>query len=203
MEKHQKKGENRINHKYIVVGGDNVMSNFKQKYRSILRYNINKRNRERLKYDPENPISIISCNCIGGVIYHDLGLRFDSPTINMFFEPGSYVEYISHLKEYSQAELIEIPSEYDYPMGQLGDEGKVVIHLVHYASFDEAKRKWNERNQRINYENLFFILTERDGITYEQMKQFDNFSYEHKVLLTCHDYSGLDSAYCLGGVYGK
>ena len=45
----------------------------KQKYRSILRSSRDKENRNRLSN--EN-ITIISANCVGGVIYHDLGLKF-------------------------------------------------------------------------------------------------------------------------------
>lgn len=128
-------------------------------YRALLRHKINKQNRARLLYDLHNPISIISSNCIGGVISHELGLRFESPTVNLFFYPDSYIEYISHLEEYSKKELIEIKGTKDvtYPIGQLGEEGKVVIHFMHYQSFDEAKNKWIERTLRINFDNLYFI----------------------------------------------
>lgn len=54
----------------------------KQKYRKILRGRIDKKNRSLLK---NRDITIISANCVGGVIYHDLGLAFNSPTINLFF----------------------------------------------------------------------------------------------------------------------
>ena len=53
----------------------------KQKYRKILRGRIEKKNRRLLK---NRDIPIISANCVGGVIYHDLGLAFNSPTINLF-----------------------------------------------------------------------------------------------------------------------
>ena len=33
-------------------------------------------------------ISIIANNCIGGCLYHDLGLKFLSPTIDLFFYPN-------------------------------------------------------------------------------------------------------------------
>lgn len=34
--------------------------------------------------------SIISRNCIGGVMYHDLGLKCTSPTVNLFFYPDDF-----------------------------------------------------------------------------------------------------------------
>lgn len=79
----------------------------KQKYRSILRSSRDKENRNRLRN--EN-ITIISANCIGGVIYHDLG----SPLISflcslIFFSASSGVTtphillnvYILKGKEYN------------------------------------------------------------------------------------------------------
>lgn len=57
--------------------------------------------RKRLK---NNEFSIISNDCTGGVIYHDLGLRFTSPTINLFFEPyEDYLYFLSNIKDYLHA----------------------------------------------------------------------------------------------------
>ena len=67
------------------------MQSLIKKYRQLLRKKIDQYNRDRLKYDPDNPFSIISSNCVGGVISHDLGLRFESPTVNLFFYPDSFL----------------------------------------------------------------------------------------------------------------
>ena len=182
--------------------GDNQLT---LNYRSLLRNKINRQNRSRLMYDPSNPISIISSNCIGGVISHELGLRFESPTVNLFFYPDSYIEYISHLEDYSKQELIEIKTAKDvgYPIGQLGKEGKVIIHFMHYNSFEDARNKWIERTSRINFNNLYFILAERDGITHKQMKAFDCLPYVHKVLLACNQYDDIKCSHYLGEGYRK
>ena len=37
--------------------------------------------------------TIISHNCVGGVIYHDLGLKFNTPTINLFFMAKDFIKY--------------------------------------------------------------------------------------------------------------
>ena len=129
----------------------------KQKYRSILRSSRDKENRNRLRN--EN-ITIISANCVGGVIYHDLGLKFNSPTVNLYFNASDYVKFVSNLTYYLQCELKEIDSEFDYPCALCGD---IVLHMVHYQNFEEGKKKWEERIKRINYENLYFIMVDRDG----------------------------------------
>ena len=43
--------------------------------------------------------TIISQNCIGGVIYANLGLEFRTPTINMFIEDENFVkDYVKNIK---------------------------------------------------------------------------------------------------------
>lgn len=32
-------------------------------------------------------VTIIASNCIGGMVYHDLGLKFNSPFINLWITP--------------------------------------------------------------------------------------------------------------------
>lgn len=42
------------------------MDYLKEKYRYLLRKKYNERNRKNLNIDENNPVSIISSNCIGG-----------------------------------------------------------------------------------------------------------------------------------------
>ena len=40
--------------------------------------------------------SILSLDCVGGVMAHDLRLRFNSPTVNLFFEScGDFIDYVA------------------------------------------------------------------------------------------------------------
>lgn len=51
-------------------------------------------------------------------------------------------------------------SRKNYPVGCIeGDEthNRVTIHFLHYQSFEEAKTKWEERAERINWDNLYFV----------------------------------------------
>lgn len=58
--------------------------------------------------------SILSLDCVGGVMAHDLRLRFNSPTVNLFFEScGDFIDYVADLRYYSQAELCECPYAYE------------------------------------------------------------------------------------------
>lgn len=80
----------------------------------------------------------ILCNiCIGGMMLNDLGLRFNTPTINLFISPSDFVKFISNLDEYINMELIENTQNDMYPVGRLGD---ISIKFMHYKSFSDAKK---------------------------------------------------------------
>lgn len=86
--------------------------------------------------------SIICNNCIAGVIYHNLGLKFTSPTINLYIPGEDYLNFVRYIKEYQNAALIEIDSDKPFPVGQLCLNGypKVSVFFQHYTNFNEAKK---------------------------------------------------------------
>lgn len=49
--------------------------------------------------------TIISNNCWAGTIYESYGMQKLTPTAGLFFMAKDYLEFLSHLKEYVQAEL--------------------------------------------------------------------------------------------------
>ena len=59
--------------------------------KKFVKYRFARRNRLiwRNKWDQKNlrnrSFSLFSHNCLGGIMYHDLGVQFQSPTINMRF----------------------------------------------------------------------------------------------------------------------
>lgn len=122
--------------------------------------------KKRTQLEKKN-ISILCNNCTGGFILHDLGLRFDSPTINMFFHGLDFFDFIEHFEYYINQKLIEIPNpKYDlnapdYPVAILpgGDYKDIELHFLHYKSFAEANEKWETRKARLHFENLYLIWT--------------------------------------------
>lgn len=150
---------------------------------------------KRLRLKNHNP-TIIASNCNGGIILHDLGLKFNTPTINLYFDPADFLRFVSDLDGYLAKELAETDSGFDYPAGLLGD---VKIYFMHYPSFAEAKKKWDERAKRINKENLFVLMTDQNGCTKEQMKQFDNLPFPNKLIFTHVPQSDIKSAVYMKG----
>lgn len=142
--------------------------------------------------------SIISSNCVAGVIYHELNQQFRSPTINLDIRPHDFLKLVTNLRFYlTQAELVEINNTgYPYPVGQLGNGNQAIrLFFIHYADFETAKLKWQQRCQRVNYDNLYLILADCDGTSLADLQRFDQLSNPHKVILTGQPYLKIASAF--------
>ena len=153
-------------------------------------------NHNKRKLKNINP-TVIASNCNGGCILHDLDLRFNSPFVNLWIKPRDYIKLLDNLERYMDAELVETHEEgIDYPIGLLLD---VSIYFQHYVSFDEAAKKWNERKERMDYNNLFIIFTDRDGCSYEDLLAFDRLNFNNKVVFTCKRYDDIQSSFWIKG----
>lgn len=172
------------------------------------RKKINRINQERLNEVAKNA-SIISMNCTGGIISHDLKLRFNSPTVNLFMRAEDFIKFCEKLEYYlSIDDLIEctdkrIIQDRNYPIAFLED---LTIFFVHYQSFQEAQEKWIERKKRVNLENIVIFNTDREGMTDEIKDRFEVLPYR-KVLFThlpdykhksCFYIKGYEEERCVG-----
>lgn len=125
------------------------------------------------------PMSLISQQCIGGVIYHDMEMQFLSPTINLYFEAEDFIKFVERLEYYINLP-IEVTEVEDKIIGHLGD---IKIIFLHYKTMEEAKTKWEERKNRILWDKLFIICTDRDGFNEECFIKLKRINYP-KALIT-------------------
>lgn len=106
--------------------------------------------------------TLIAQNCIGGVIYSDLGLEFKSPTINMFIEDENFVKLVGNLEYYmsipatpvTDCYIDPIANQIRYPKIAIGD---IEICCLHYKNCDEAIAAWEKRRKRVNLNNVYVI----------------------------------------------
>ncbi|MEG2908637.1 MAG: DUF1919 domain-containing protein [Erysipelotrichaceae bacterium] len=167
----------------------------KKKIRVILRIKINKRNRKRLK---NKECSILASNCVGGVIYHELGIKFLSPTINIYFDAPDFIKFLKDPKKYCNPEQMVLIKQNirPYPVVKIND---ITIYCVHYQTFEEVKHKWVERFSRIKWDNLCIIMSERDKCTYDDIVEFDKLSYENKVIFVHKEMPEIKSSIYISG----
>lgn len=153
-----------------------------------------KRRKSRLK---NTDFTIIASNCNGSFMYYDCGLRYLTPTVNLAMTMDDFVKMAERLPWYMEQSIVQAEETQGCPAGILG--GDVRIEFVHYPTFEEGVRKWEERKKRINWENLFLVGTEKDGCTKETIRRFERLPYPNKVLFTRREYPEYPSTYYIRG----
>lgn len=144
--------------------------------------------------------TIISNNCAGAAIMHDLGMEFKTPTVNLQILPEQFPKFCKHLEYYMNQELYEVTSclydltetqaEYintmfgvypTFPIGLLND---ILVLFQHYDTFEEAKAKWDERRERVDYKNIGYIFHARGPEYKESAAKFLALPLQNKLCLT-------------------
>ena len=82
-------------------------------------------------------ISMFCPYCLGGIIFHDLGLQFCSPTVNTMMFQTDFKKFILNLDHYLSQDFVFFKSEeYSFPCAKLDD---VTVHFTHYKTEEEAR----------------------------------------------------------------
>lgn len=129
----------------------------------------------------QEPVTILSQNCIGGILYKDMGTQFTSPTIGLFLQGSDFVRFVSNLEDYLSREL-ELRWGGEYPIGMLED---VEIHFMHYDTCRQAREAWERRCRRINRDRILVLCTDRDGFAEKDFELWKQIQYP-KLLFTAN-----------------
>ena len=109
--------------------------------KKLLRYPLTHRMRRRLK---RRDFLLLSSACMGGALLHDLGLPFETPTINLTVL--EFDRFCSDVEGYLSRTPTETDrGDYPFPVAKLGD---VTILCNHYKDFDEFLAAWQRRTER-------------------------------------------------------
>ncbi len=137
--------------------------------------------------------TIISNNCIAGWIYQKLGLPYMTPTIGLFFFSDDYIKFLENFEYYVKSSLNftktskhpeanEALKVQPYPVGLLGDD--VEIQFIHFRNEEEAAEKWKRRVERISFDNLFIIYSDRDKFREEFLHRYEKLPFQHKIFFS-------------------
>lgn len=146
------------------------------------RYHNRRRNHQK-------EISILCGNCIGGYMYYQLGVRFDSPTVNLVIT--DMYKYIMNLDYYNTRKLLNT-NEFvggGIPIAILDD---IRIVLTHYATFDEGKSAWEKRVPRIHRDNMYVIDSDI-SLDEEKLRNYGTLKCKKLIIFTAKKY---DYPYC-------
>ncbi|MBR2215117.1 MAG: DUF1919 domain-containing protein [Selenomonadaceae bacterium] len=98
------------------------------KFNNISRRIYNRYQQSRLQ---NRNFSLIASNCNGGVMLHDLGLRFNSPFVNLWVRPTEFVLMCENLSYYLGQDLEFIrEDDISYPIGLLGGGYSSIFHAL-------------------------------------------------------------------------
>lgn len=160
----------------------------------LLQDRINRKNRERVKnFSP----TLICSNCTGGFLYHWLGLRFNSPFINLYLSDSDFVKAMQNFDAFIETKIIkDFNSTFSYPVG-IGYDG-IKIHFMHYKSFTEAVEVWEKRKKRIDRNNMGIMLTNWGGGE-SVIFDFEKLPFKHKVAFVNKEIPGTKSTFVIKG----
>lgn len=159
-----------------------------------------KRDRSRLT---NRDFSLLASNCIGGIIYNHYGCRFLSPTINLRIPSNDFIKFILNIKEFLAQDDFEFVDGgyYRCPSAILHNE--IFINFTHYNTGEEAILKWSERKKRINWDNLFVILNDCDGVTEDDMRRLSGINCKGIVIFTSKQYKDIPYAFYIDKYNGE
>ena len=153
--------------------------------------------------------TIIANNCWGSRIYQELGFKYNTPFVGLFFVAPCYIRLLGNLEHYFASDLQFVnQSKYrvfqktkDYPVALIGKD--VEIHFRHYSNEHKARQDWFRRLRRMNMDNLFVAFSDRDIFSEELLQAFDALPFKQKVCFTAKRYPGIQSAVYLPEYEGR
>jgi uncharacterized protein (DUF1919 family) len=147
--------------------------------------------------NPEN-FSLISNNCIGADILHQLHMPFNSPTVNLQILPEEFPKFCQYANEYMDKELVEYKvsdmsqNHLNYLHNMFGNVpampyalcGDILICLQHYDTFEEGKAAWDRRRLRFNPNDCGFIFYVRDPLYFIALNEFIWLPLKNAIVFT-------------------
>ncbi|MDO5746526.1 MAG: DUF1919 domain-containing protein [Actinomycetaceae bacterium] len=144
-----------------------------------LRQRIIRKQREQLRI---TQASIVSNNCTGAMVAHDLGLQFRTPFVDLWIPYSHYIRLLGNLRHY----LLEVPleeyetDEVSYPVGLIDD---ITIYFQHYPTFTQAYDSWMRRCQRIDWDDLYVLFVCSNQGHLNELLAFDKLPFKNKIAL--------------------
>ena len=143
-------------------------------------------------------LSVISNNCMGGCLLHDLHIMYQSPTVSLQILPEEYCKFCINIEKYMKAELIECKKEElseehkrylmkmfdkipDMPYGLVDD---VLVCFQHYPTFADGADMWNRRKTRFDPQHIAYIFYVRGELYMNELMDFINLRLPNSIVFT-------------------
>lgn len=165
--------------------------------RVYIKYTAKLRNR-KIKSDD---FTIISNNCWGGFIYQSYNLKYNTPTIGLFFMADDYIKFLREVKKwiyspiqfinYDESKYYEYFKKWDkfgkYPIGRFNNSD-IEIHFLHYINAESALENWKRRCNRINWDKVLYKFNDQNLCREKHIQEFSELKYKNKICFSSRPY---------------
>ena len=129
--------------------------------------------------------SILANNCAAGRMLHDLGLRLDTPTVNLWMTFSDFLSFAEGLPGSLEGELRDVrDADERNPVGDLLFAGRSVrLHFLHEATFERAKADWERRRGRVDPARLFLVATDNSDAKPDELDRFLRLPWPKKMFV--------------------
>jgi uncharacterized protein (DUF1919 family) len=97
------------------------------------------------------PCTIISDDCWGAEFYRQMRIPYRTPTVGLWIEPRTYIDFVVNLRKTDASKLKFVASSSSYPMGITP---YAELHFLHYHDGPEAEKKFQRRFIRMDFSRL-------------------------------------------------
>ncbi len=130
--------------------------------------------------------SILSSNCLAGMIYHMLGMPVNVPTYNCFCKTDTFYEFLMNI----EACLDDTMEEYDteslgmlneatndrfkyMPKGVLSNNKNIVWYFNHTNDISNSIEYWNKKRTLVNRDEIFALCYIKNEAQFEMFKKLN------------------------------
>lgn len=139
--------------------------------------------------------TILSNQCDAGMIYHMLGVRRESPLINLIFKGEDFIRLCKEPQKYLERDMEEdgysVINGRCYPCGKIND---ISVILRHDLTAEKGVERWKRLKDRVDYSDMIFILSDAAGaLSWKEQQDFLNLPGK-KLLILTHSLYGMRAA---------
>ena len=121
-------------------------------------------------------MTVISANCVGAFILHDLHQPFNSPFVNLYLSPQDFFalftkyRFLPHSTSHIRTNRKKVIQWENLPIL------KFILCIITVSK--KLMKKWQLRTSRMKLDNLFIMMTDRDGVTEKDIQLFDQLPFK-------------------------
>lgn len=154
---------------------------------------------QRRQICPSQQFTLISQNCVGGIIYNNLHIPFTSPTINTLIKGEDFVKFAEDFDGYATLTPTTLLGDRTFPDTPSFALGDIQVWCPHSKNDETARADWSRRALRIKGERYLIAntwdLESNEGF----IERILRLPYK-KVIFTCDpSYEGDDFLYIDAG----